>query len=459
MQTRLQPGRWWASAVFAALVLLSSGDRWAASARFYPAGYPGAETGVNVPSLVVPTATTYVAIVYGQGVLRSTDSGSTWSVANTGLPSRNANSITRTVEASPVLLVGLDGAGVFRSTDNGATWSSSNGSGGTALTCTYANAMGIADAFPSTIYLGTACGSATSGGVWRSANKGLSWTFTSGGTSGMPGGLTINDIAVDPSNASIVYAGTAGGVYKSTDGGTSWVLAINGITTPWATLTVSNLAGHPSMSGDVIAQTLDVGVFRTIDGGTTWGSVASRLPTTDCVSGITHDRSNEDILWAGLGNLGIYKGTVSGVNVSWTQVSTAVPAASAVGSAINDPTRLFARSFSGLWTSTNAGANWTQLLPSSNPASTVVLPAVNAQVSTANDSSFTTSDSLYRDSDHSWRLIAGVTLRSGQADQIAIDAVTPTTMYVATLSDGIFKSVNGGTSFTPVNSGFPLPRR
>jgi len=38
---------------------------------------------------------------------------------------------------------------------------------------------------------------------------------------------------------------------------------------------------------------------------------------------------------------------------------------------------------------------------------------------------------------------------------LAIDLLTPTTLYVVTGGFGVFKSTDGGTSWTPANPGLP----
>src|SRR5438128_8272533 len=75
-----------------------------------------------------------------------------------------------------------------------------------------------------TLYIGAA-----GGGVWKTANGGITWQPVSEGL----GVETIGDIAVAPSDSNVVWVGTGeknslrsqwwgDGVYKSTDGGAKW---------------------------------------------------------------------------------------------------------------------------------------------------------------------------------------------------------------------------------------------
>lgn len=78
---------------------------------------------------------------------------------------------------------------------------------------------------PDTVYAGTA-----SGGIWKTVNAGTTWEpiFDNEAVS------TIGDIAIAPSDPSILYVGTGesnnrqssswgNGIYKSLDGGNTWL--------------------------------------------------------------------------------------------------------------------------------------------------------------------------------------------------------------------------------------------
>src|SRR5258706_11252229 len=113
------------------------------------------------------------------------------------------------------------------------------------------------------------------------ASNPSSWTFIGpaqtnfnfyGNTSGR-----VTALAVDPTNASIVYAGGAqGGVWKSTDAGATWTPLTDG----QASLAIGSLAIDPNNPSVVYAGTGEqnyssdsyygAGILKSTDGGNSW---------------------------------------------------------------------------------------------------------------------------------------------------------------------------------------------
>jgi hypothetical protein len=106
---------------------------------------------------------------------------------------------------------------------------------------------------------------------------------------GPPGGI-IWDLAVDPANASIVYAATYGGVFKSTNRGTRWTSVNSGI----ANRIVYSLAIHPSSTSTLYAATSN-GLYKTTNGGASW----SQTGLSGEVNSITIDPTTPLTLYAG----------------------------------------------------------------------------------------------------------------------------------------------------------------
>ncbi len=117
---------------------------------------------------------------------------------------------------------------------------------------------------------------APAGGLWKSTNGGISWTTNTDN-------LTVTgctDLAIDPSNTSVMYLATGDGfgsdtrsigVLKSTDGGNSW--NSTGLSyTLTSNLLIRRLIINPNNPQILLAGT-NQGIFRTADGGSSWTSV------------------------------------------------------------------------------------------------------------------------------------------------------------------------------------------
>ena len=149
---------------------------------------------------------------------------------------------------------------------------------------------------------------ATGRGVIKSTDRGDTWTPASSGLpteAGPPDLLrprscsgqvnqlnftvprNVKAIAVDPANLDVLYA-AVGGVHTSVDGGANWVALNGNLPAPPRTVTSGN--GHVSAlvvdpnSGDPIfgtlyAATSGFGVYRSVNGGTSWTASTGLLPT------------------------------------------------------------------------------------------------------------------------------------------------------------------------------------
>src|SRR5439155_895865 len=183
----------------------------------------------------------------------------------------------------------------------------------------------------------------TGGGVWKTADGGLTWQPVSDKflTAGSVGAL-----AVAPSDPNVVYAGTGespirgnlspgDGLYKSTDAGKTWKrigLADAG--------QIAHVLVHPqnpdlayvAVLGHAFGPNATRGVFRTKDGGRTWDKVLYRNDSTGAID-LALDPVNPRILYAGLwqavrrpwelvsggAGSGVFKSTDGGD--SWTEIT------------------------------------------------------------------------------------------------------------------------------------------
>lgn len=282
-----------------------------------------------------------------------------------------------------------------------------------------------------TYYVGTA-----DGGVFRTTNGGTTWTAE---FQHQPV-LSIGALAVDPTNAEVVWAGTGegnvrnnvsygDGVYKSTDGGAHWThLGLAG------TRQIPRIVIDPRHPNTVFVAAMgnpwkdspDRGVYRTTDGGATWQKVLYVAPGVGAAD-LAIDPVNPNVLYAstykyrrtpwsyddGGPEDAIYKSVDGGT--TWTRLSGhGLPTGpvSRIGLAVapSQHDRVYAAIGSSegvMWRSDDAGATWTKV-----------------------------SDDQEAD------------VRAFYFSHVAVDPTNPE--HVFTLSMFLMDSHDGGATFTPI---------
>ena len=205
---------------------------------------------------------------------------------------------------------------------------------------------------------------ATSGGIWRSPDKGASWAPMTD----FLASLEVSSMTIDPTNTNTIYAGTGEGftgavhaslqfvpgvgIFKSTNGGFNWTQLA--ATTSWQY--VYRVTHDPIQTGVLYAATSS-GLFKTTDGGARWNNL---LPTL--MLDVKVDPANPQRVLAGnSGN--VYLSINGGAN--WTVQTTGgtkLPnnggrseVAFGVGGAMWVSMN---RNGGEVWRSTNSGANW-----------------------------------------------------------------------------------------------------
>jgi photosystem II stability/assembly factor-like uncharacterized protein len=160
----------------------------------------------------------------------------------------------------------------------------------------------VVESNPNVVYVGVA-----SGGVWKTVNNGTTFqpVFDKEGVS------TIGDIAIAPSDPSIVWVGSGepnnrqssswgDGVYKSLDGGKTWKNVGLG-----ATHHIGRIMIHPrnpdvvyvAALGHLWGPNAERGVYKTTDAGKTW-TLVLKINEDTGVSDLAMDPESPDTLYA-----------------------------------------------------------------------------------------------------------------------------------------------------------------
>ena len=220
--------------------------------------------GGNVVGLVVdPNSPNNVYANTGSKILKSTNGGGNWNLANSGLPT-NLNVLVIDPNNPNSLYVGAL-TGVFKSTDGGANWNPI----GTGLPSGGVIELAVDPQNPATLYAGIEFG-----GVYRSIDGGTTWIAANNGLPTYPDYSdppifyypSIRALAIDPFNSNLIYAGASGGeggLFKTINGGASWNLADSGLPIPGLTESwISELVIDPTNSNKVYALT-GLGPYKT----------------------------------------------------------------------------------------------------------------------------------------------------------------------------------------------------
>lgn len=318
----------------------------------------------------------------------------------------------------------------------------------------------------SIVYVGAA-----NGGVWRTLDSGTTWTPL---TDSQPS-LATGTIVIDRTNPNVIYVGTGEanfscdsyygvGILKSTDGGSTWTLLGN---LPFANQSVSKIVLHPSSPGVMWAGTTagnggfvcggrstTTGVYKSTDGGVTWTRT-----TTGHVTDLVLDPANANILYAAFDSVGVRKSVDGGA--TWTLLAGGLPTANIgrVDLALQgNPATVYAAyedgatgGYLGAWKSTTGGSSWTQLTGApSNLCSTYCWYFLGMDVA-PNGNLWLWGYSVNRSTDGgaTWSNIGSAM----HVDHHAVAFAPNGNIWVGN-DGGIYKSTNGGTLWTAMNTGF-----
>lgn len=274
------------------------------------------------------------------------------------------------------LFAGSAGKGVYRSTDGGSTWAPAN----TGLPQPLTVKSIVPDpALPGQVYLGT------DQGIFLSTDAGAHWQDAS---QGLPAAVTVDAIAINPADSNTLYAGTAQqGIYISRDGAKTWSASNTGLPADAqvrALLAVPGTQNARLYAGLVTDGAKGAGVYRSDDGGQSWTASSTGLPAqTDGLS-LLWQPSNPGGLYLGT-NAGIYRSTDAGTTWQAINAGLGQTAPQVLALALNSgqPQFLYAATSSGAYRSADGGASWQQIasgLPAGQPVVALAVAGSSASL-------------------------------------------------------------------------------
>jgi photosystem II stability/assembly factor-like uncharacterized protein len=321
---------------------------------------------------------------------------------------------------------GSVGGGVFKSVDRGAHWVRAT----TGLTDPFCLTLAMDPSDHKTLY------AAGGNGVFKSVDGAGHWTEISTL-------VNVNQIVIDPKTPTILYAVISGDpVQKSVDGGKNWV----SIYSELPTTSVYFFAIDPKTPSNLYAGA-DGGLYKSTDGGTKWNLITNGLGTDFIeVTKLWIDPKTPSILYAQTGQ-GVAKSIDSGVK--WTSLTTPSDLFNFEAVDPEQPDNLYGYAWPDTpYISRDAGKTWSQL--GNVPASAlgliytlVVDPTESANLYAGLDQGVFASGNQGK----TWTE-SNEGLSNTAVTALALDPKSPGTLYAGTQSSGIFKTLNGGKSWT-----------
>jgi photosystem II stability/assembly factor-like uncharacterized protein len=297
---------------------------------------------------------------------------------------------------------------------------------------------------PDHIFLGTSTGS-----IFQSMDGGRNWVHFA--HLGAGDDYVIDHLQFDPKDSATMYAAAwsvnnqqSGDLFFTHDSGLSWqsVPEMRG-----KSVRAMNISSTDSKIVTVGA--LD-GVYRTVDGGTSWKKISNGSEIHD-VESIAVDPQNPNTVYAGTWHLA-WKTTDGGAN--WMHISNGMIEDSDVFSIIVDSTNsqtVFASACSGIYKSVNAGGQFSKIqgIPFSARRTRVLMQDPNhPEIVYAG-----TTEGLWKtvDAGKTWKRVGSAEV---VVNDVMIDPRNSQRVLLATDRSGILASDDGAQTFLTSNHGY-----
>ncbi|HEV7518614.1 MAG TPA: hypothetical protein VGR07_20150 [Thermoanaerobaculia bacterium] len=411
--------------------------------------WTAASEGLTDPQVVqVAIDPLHPATVYAgtfSGLFKSVDGAATWKAVRAPFPS--AGILLLDPQSSGTLYIGAENAaGLFKTTDGGATWRDESADLGSASATV--TALALDPAVPGKVYAAVRPLGSGPSAFFTSANGGASWVRAGRGLEGR----VVETLAATPRSTAL-YAGTDSGTFRSTDGGRNW----QRFGPAGAIVSLALAPGAGRSPGAVYAGALDLGVWKSADGGRSF-KAANRGLLAAQVQDLTLSPGAPSTLYV-RSTLGqIWRSADGGASFA---AKTALPSVVAQGLAADPvhPAIVYAGLQGRIYKSLKSGDAWQPQGDNgdlSNVVTRVVVvdPAIPSIVYAGGGPvelrDLRCAGFKSTDSGVSWTCMPGV---GPVVQDLAIAPSSPATIYAATGTLGMRKSVDRGTTWTSINRG------
>jgi len=445
--------------------------------------------GSGISALAIdPSDSGVVYAASSAGVMKSIDGGHGWSPSSQGLPAQTYFSSLLVDPLQPSTLYASTTDGVFKSTDGAARWSKLETAPDLAFTSLAASAA------DSGAVLGVGFDTLGHASVFRSVDRGASWTLAYSAAAGE----YLRVVAASPVISGLfLAAGTD--LQKSTDSGVTWAQSGSPATVGGVSLLAST-----ARPGTLFAAGGTNVVSRSDDGGLSWQSASTGLPGQPILS-LQFDSTGTAVFAATSVDL---HGTEN-AGIGW---DLRAQFDQVVNGAVVDPfdaktIYIWEFAYCGPYCGRNtvratrdAGQTWTALIDLYGAVPLKVFPPigngsgvyalVSGQVFAGNASALEPKGSLpdyasaadlaidptnpsriwaisylpepgrlpiYRSENGGATWTPLSELHEILESAVLVDPASPATIYLSTYGDGVFRSVDGGVTWSRVGQGLADP--
>jgi photosystem II stability/assembly factor-like uncharacterized protein len=239
--------------------------------------------------------------MYGSGqylyLNRSVNKGVTWEYVAPNSSNEAFNAPFLLAPSNPKIIYAA-GDHIHKSTNAGNNWTTMNS--GNSINGDPVLSIAVSYTNPDSVYITTAPTNYPAA-IFRSINGGGAWTDI---TNNLPDRYPV-DISVDPRNSSNVYVVLSGfgtsHLFKSTNGGNTWTDIGQGL----PDVPTSAICIDP-FNSSVLYVGNDLGVFYSIDNGTTWKDLNSGITGTALVMDLAISPIDKKLIVATHGR-GVYR--------------------------------------------------------------------------------------------------------------------------------------------------------
>jgi photosystem II stability/assembly factor-like uncharacterized protein len=240
----------------------------------------------RVPSIAVDPADKCRLYVAAENkLLRSEDCARTFTVVYEDARADKAvSSVVVDAFNSDIVWMGNSGGDVYRSVNRGEAWTKNNTFDGAVAR------LAFTPEDSRRIYAAT-----EARGLWRTDDAGESWIALRDNYRDFSGAWEFSDLAMSPAEPGLVVLASKYGLLRSHDHGATWETVP--LLTPPNTTMIYSVAVDPTDAGVIYYGTASI-FYKTKNGGAEW--VTNRLPSERVASDLLIDRNRPSVLYLGV---------------------------------------------------------------------------------------------------------------------------------------------------------------